>query len=96
MISAPMDKTVFVNSPYGSLSPSASYIEIDVSLEFITIFFEGTSRTIHDVWYNQSKAYSDLNSRVSENMQLYIQVLQYDVIVLHNGLYLLSHNIYWD
>jgi hypothetical protein len=43
-----------------------------------------------------NKAYRDLNSRVLENMQLFIQVLRYDVIVLHNGLYLLSHDIYWD
>jgi hypothetical protein len=96
MISAPMDKTIFVNPPEGILSPAASHVEIGVSLEFLTTFFEDTSHTIQDVWYNHSKAYSGLNSRILENMQLYIQVLQYDVIVLHNGLYLLSHNIYWD
>jgi hypothetical protein len=96
MISAPMDKTIFVNPPYGNLSPAVSHVQIGVSLEFLTIFFEDTSRTFQGVWYNNSKPYSCLNSRVLENMQLYIQVLQYDVIVLHNGLYLLSHNIYWD
>lgn len=32
-------------------------------------------------------------SPVLENIQFYIRVLQYDVIVLHNGLYLLFHNI---
>jgi len=34
MISAPLDKTIFVNPSYGSLSPAASHIGIDVSLEF--------------------------------------------------------------
>jgi len=31
MNSAPMDKTVFVDPPYGILSPAASHIEIGVS-----------------------------------------------------------------
>jgi hypothetical protein len=39
MISAPMDKTIFVNPPYGNLSPAASHVQIGVSLEFLTIFF---------------------------------------------------------
>ena len=89
-------RLIFVNPIYGNFSPAASHVEIGVSLEFLTTFFEDTSHTIQDVWYNHSKAYSGLNSRILENMQLYIQVLQYDVIVLHNGLYSLSYNIYWD
>jgi hypothetical protein len=56
MISAPMDKTIFVNPPCGSLSPAASYVQIGVSLEFLRIFIEDTSRTIQDVWYNHTKA----------------------------------------
>jgi hypothetical protein len=95
MISASMERQYLSIHHMGSChQPNPTFRQ--VSLEFLTTFFEDSSRTIQDVWYNHSKAYSGLNSRVLENMQLYIQVLQYDVIVLHNGLYLLSHNIYWD
>ena len=71
MISAPLDKTIFVNPSYGSLSPAASHIGIDVSLEFFATFFECTSRTIQDGGI-YIKAYSGLNSRVLENMYLYL------------------------
>ncbi len=59
-----------------------------LKIEFDHVFVLKLDCLNLDIIINTSYTYSP----VLENIQFYIRVLQYDVIVLHNGLYLLFHN----